>query len=105
SGGENASITFHTLPAQQAEKMKAFVYYAVSSSTEVGEEKDEQLRKEPYVQNQAKRTIHFSPSRQDLMFAFLTSFKFLALVPILMSIYVKLDGKLALYKHLISVHS
>lgn len=105
SGGENASITFHTLPAQQAEKMKAFVDYAVSSSTEVDEEKDEQLRKEPYVQNQTKRTIHFSPSRQDLMFAFLTSFKFLALMPILMSIYVKLDGKLDLDKHLSSVHS
>src|SRR5699024_12050609 len=64
SGGENASITFHTLPVQQAEKMKASVDYAVSSSPEVDEEKNEQLRKEQYVQNQTKSTIHFFSSHK-----------------------------------------
>lgn len=103
--GENASITFPTLPSQQANNMKAFVDRAVSLATEVDEEKNEQTMEESNKQNQVKRTIHFTPSRQDLVFAFLTSFKFLALVPILLSIYFKVEGEFDLDKHLKSFQS
>src|SRR5699024_857622 len=48
------------------------------------------------VQNKPERTVHFNPTRRDVIKASFTSLSFLVLIPIILSLYVKADQLLNL---------
>lgn len=89
---ESATITFQALSEREAKKIETIIESAVHDTP----------ADEPIASNETadvaehtditdERTIHFTPSKQDTIRAFFSSFSFLVLIPILFSIYVKAD--------------
>ncbi len=101
---EGATIKFDVISQTEAERMEAYVKNASRSKPaglrhEVHDEglKDEQqdrTSENPGVvipQEDPNRTIHFESTKKDIFKASFTSFSFLALIPLIGSLYYKVD--------------
>lgn len=87
--GEDAAVRFTAISFSEVEHIEELM-------TEPSEDSDMEddtlpLSEMGTTENKLKRTIHFKPTRKDTIKAAFTSFSFLLLVPIILSIYIKLD--------------
>lgn len=103
--GQNDSISFPTLPKREAENIKVFVEQAIACANKPDEEATAAMPNQLGDAEQPGRDVHFTPSARDLLFAFLTSFKFLALLPVLLSVYSRVESEFNLDKHINNVQS
>ncbi|PWA07528.1 hypothetical protein DCC39_16645 [Pueribacillus theae] len=87
--GDDATVKFEVISPMQADQMEAYI----ANCTHYGKRVDEA---EPIVTGQSQdekreRTVHFHPTRRDVIKASFTSLSFLVLVPILVTFYFKVN--------------
>lgn len=93
--GEDATVTFEVISVKEANEIENFVANASKQvekmSAEDKETNDCDLTDETVQEVNEQRTIHFQPTKQDILKASFTSFSFLLLIPLLGSVYFKID--------------
>lgn len=96
---DDASVTFEALKTKEAERIERTLDHYKNSGAPVenteeeqftGDDVDSEERLET-VQPDSKPTIHFNPSRKDILKASVLSFSYLLLVPIMISIFNNID--------------
>lgn len=82
--GASETITFEVLSQQEATRMENYVMRCKQSDEEISEVSPED---EPYL----NRNIHFQPKKMDVLRASFTSLSFLLLIPLIGSLYFKIN--------------
>lgn len=88
SGSESA-VKFKAISHQQANQIEEEMNHFRKGNVTEGETVD--LEVSDFQSGMLDRTIHFKPTRKDTIKATFTSFSFLFLIPIIITIYIKLD--------------
>ncbi|GIN12665.1 hypothetical protein J26TS2_25320 [Shouchella clausii] len=91
--GENANIKFEVLSKAEAEQMEAHVKRATHEELEDWNQQshDPNDEEEHPGDLDQERTIHFQPTKRDILKASVTSLSFLVLIPIIGSFYFKIN--------------
>lgn len=93
--GEDATITFEVISKKEADEIEKYVASRGRDEVEVNESLDEiNNRADEQVvipTTDKKRTIHFTPTTWDVFKASFTSLSFFLLIPVVASIYFKID--------------
>ncbi|EIT86486.1 membrane-flanked domain-containing protein [Fictibacillus macauensis ZFHKF-1] len=84
--GDDDTITFHVITIAEARRIQQLIQTKSDSL-----ETKEQQEVEPSVITKEERTLHFSPTAKDLFRASFTSLSMFVVIPILLSLYSKLD--------------
>lgn len=86
--GVDAAIKFEVISRKQAEEIEAWV-----TSPPVNDLNADSLEstEEETIKQEITRTIHFTPTKKDILKASFTSLSFIALIPILLSLYFKIS--------------
>ncbi|MGE6257073.1 PH domain-containing protein [Heyndrickxia sporothermodurans] len=86
--GDDAAIDFEVISRGEADSLEKYVKSPVRNEIE----SDEIVHEGGFSEDvQAERIIHFRPTTKDTLKASFTSFSFLLLIPIILSIYSKID--------------
>ncbi|MGE8203860.1 PH domain-containing protein [Heyndrickxia sp. NPDC080065] len=88
--GDDATIDFEVISRIEADRMEDHV----TNPNEIGSSDEEKESVSPIIHTEtekSKRVIHFKPTTKDTLKASFTSFSFLLLIPIILSIYGKIN--------------
>lgn len=92
--GEDATVTFEAISNQEAIEIERYVagkaHCYNKNNGEIDTVADETLENETPLAND-QRTIHFMPTSRDILKASFTSLSFFLLIPVIGSIYFKVD--------------
>lgn len=92
--GEDATVKFEVISQMEADQMEAYVTSSVRDelTTNDANHDEVELSSKLNIGNKhSNRTIHFTPTKKDTLKAAFTSLSFLLLIPLLGSIYFKID--------------
>ncbi|QMT18166.1 PH domain-containing protein [Planococcus maritimus] len=107
--GEDATVSFEVATKKEAARLESMVQehkesLDVEPDTADGTEDSSETENAPISQKQPEqRTIHFQPTRRDLLKASMTSFSFLLLIPLLASLYYNVAEFFSLEERLDSI--
>ncbi|CAM3990781.1 PH domain-containing protein [Mesobacillus zeae] len=90
SAGEDAEVKFEVISRAEADKMENYVERA-GKPLPTGLDDDLPSVEKEEQETLPGRTVHFKPTKNDLLKASFTSLSFLFLVPLLFSFYFKID--------------
>ncbi|MCM3700200.1 PH domain-containing protein [Paenibacillus macerans] len=91
--GEDAAVVFRVVSYAEADRLEELVAGLVKREDPLSTVDDDQETAaiEPRDAQDSKRTLHFSPTRKELVKASFTSLSFFILIPVLFSLYSKAD--------------
>ncbi|MRG88078.1 PH domain-containing protein [Salinibacillus xinjiangensis] len=91
SQGDNSSVKFEVITHKEAERLQKEVFQL--KNKEANEEANIKLEEEEFQPNsvEPERTIHFNPTKKEVLKASFTSLSFLAVIPIGASLLSKLE--------------
>ncbi|WP_100013161.1 PH domain-containing protein [Lentibacillus sediminis] len=89
SQGEESAVTFHVVSREEADRLEKEVSQRSSDVIEVDETEETEESELPAVE--PDRTVHFHPTKKDVIKASFTSLSFLAVIPIGGSLLSKLE--------------
>jgi putative membrane protein len=88
--GDHATVKFEVISQKDAKSMEAHLRNIDQDTTDLNQEYDDP---NPEIEHQdLDRTIHFQPTKGDVLKASFTSLSFLVLIPLIGSLYYSLDG-------------
>lgn len=88
--GENANITFAVISQAEADRIEAHLKNA-DQDTEEQNHKYDEMEVEVEQHQEPNRTIHFQPTKKDILKASFSSLSFLVLIPLIGSFYYKIN--------------
>lgn len=86
--GADAAIKFEVISRKEAEEMEAWI---TSPPAHDLTDDNLDLTEEESIKQEPTRTTHFTPTKKDILKAAFTSLSFIALIPILLSVYFKIS--------------
>ncbi|MFD1174728.1 PH domain-containing protein [Paenibacillus puldeungensis] len=90
--GDESAVEFSVISRAEADRLEGLVSGQMNGDLEAAEEGEvaSELPLQAQIQG-SNRTLHFSPTRRDLIKASFTSLSFLVLIPVLYSLYEKVN--------------
>ncbi|USK55400.1 PH domain-containing protein [Cytobacillus solani] len=93
--GENASVKFEVVSRIEADRMEAHLSSTVHVDLPSIQESDANMETFPHEEDDSKvnsiRVLHFKLTKKDTLKASFTSFSFLLLIPLIASLYFKIN--------------
>ena len=86
--GSEGGVEFNVITVREANRIEDLlnnVEFVTDTTTEIAEEENSE------VETKSDRVIHFTPTKKDVLKASFTSFSFLLLIPIIGSIFSKIE--------------
>ena len=87
--GENATVKFEVISKKEAKQIEAHVKNIDQDATDLNQEYNDPNSE--IEQQDFDRTIHFQPTKRDVLKASFTSLSFLVLIPLIGSLYYSFD--------------
>ncbi|MFJ7679347.1 PH domain-containing protein [Peribacillus sp. NPDC097198] len=84
--GDQGSVLFEAISLKEAQRLETEF-----SSQEIPAVEEDHLEEDSLKETGAEQTIHFTPTKRDVLKASFTSLSFLAIIPIVATIYKTLD--------------
>lgn len=92
SQGEESAVTFHVVTRPEADRLETEVTQRNLDISDADDETEEREENEEVAQEvESNRTVHFHPTKKDVIKASFTSLSFLAVIPIGGSLLSKLE--------------
>ncbi|MBS4192786.1 PH domain-containing protein [Bacillus sp. FJAT-49705] len=92
--GEDAAVKFEVISQKEADRMEAHMTSAVRDDLATilpSDEEDISYSAMEVKEGKSNRIIHFKPTKNDILKASFTSLSFLVLIPLLSSLYFKIN--------------
>ena len=93
--GMDNAVEFKVISRIEADRIEKLIMNP-DTNTSIIIENDQEVEKSfaeaTPIKLATARTVHFTPTKRDVLKASFTSFSFLLLIPIIISLYIKIDG-------------
>lgn len=93
--GDDSTVTFEVISQKEADAIKNHIAEVsqkmITEDESLNDNQEAEVATERVQFTQENRTVHFTPTKQELIKASFTSFSFLMLIPFIGTIYFKID--------------